>query len=135
MPAMADITVKKADLTTDIVYNALTASGGDTGTARWRQDTGAVSGLPAEHRASLFLRTIEHDNGRSRKGIATYRRPAYYQDTTTGLYKADLAGSGRAELIIPKGMTPADQAEFVYQFCHLMAALLMKQSLAAGYAP
>jgi hypothetical protein len=51
MPTMASITVKKADGTTDIVYDALAASGGDNSPAAWRQDTGAVAPLPEIGRA------------------------------------------------------------------------------------
>lgn len=46
MPTMANITVKKADGTTDIVFDAIAGSGGDTSAARWRQDTGNTVGLP-----------------------------------------------------------------------------------------
>lgn len=35
MPNMANITVKKADGTTDVVYTALTPSAGDKTSARW----------------------------------------------------------------------------------------------------
>lgn len=35
MPQMANITVKKADGTTDVVYTALTPAGGDNSPARW----------------------------------------------------------------------------------------------------
>jgi hypothetical protein len=132
---MADIVVKKADETTNVTYNALTPSGGDAGIARWRQDTGAPAGLPAEYRASFYVRTQEHDSGKARKATATYRRPATYQDTTTTLYKSDFALSGKTELIIPKGMTPAEQSEGIRQYCNLLAATLFKQIAEAGYAP
>lgn len=135
MPAMASITVKKADETTNITYDALTPSGGDAGTARWRQDTGAPTGLPTELRSTLFARTIEHNGGKDRKGIVTYRSPYAYQDTTTGLYSSTMGVSGRMELVVPKGMPANAQSEGIRQFCNLLAAALIKQMLEAGYAP
>lgn len=57
MPSMASITVKKFDGTTDIVYDALSASGGDSSPAVWRQDTGAAAGLPVGLRNLFKLLT------------------------------------------------------------------------------
>lgn len=57
MPTMANITVKKFDGTTDIVFDALSGSGGDGSPAVWRQDTGAAAGLPVGLRKSFKLWT------------------------------------------------------------------------------
>ena len=57
MPSMASITVKKYDGTTDIVFDALSASGGDNSPAVWRQDTGATAGLPVGLRSLFRLGT------------------------------------------------------------------------------
>lgn len=58
MPTMANLTVKKYDGVTDIVYDALSASGGDGSPAVWRQDTGAVAALPVGLRKAFKLWTL-----------------------------------------------------------------------------
>lgn len=61
MPTMANITVKKADGTTDIIYTALAGSSGENVAAVWRQED---AGKPAALRPSLKFSAKAGANGR-----------------------------------------------------------------------
>lgn len=132
---MASITVKKYDGTTDIVYDALSASGGDSSPAVWRQDTGAAAGLPVGLRNLFKLLTKWNGPKTARQMTFEFSAPYAIQDTTTTLYSAKdrVVVSGIAT--IPQAVPSTAINEAVYQAMNLLAANLVKQSGAAGYAP
>jgi len=135
MPTMASITVKKADETTNIVYDALTASGGETSPAVWRQDTGAAAGLPVGLRATLSLSTKWNGAKTARQGSFKYERPYATQNSTTTLFSESsrVVISGLATM--PIGMPASEISEGVRQACNLLASTLIKQALETGYSP
>lgn len=135
MPTMASITVKKFDGTTDIVYDALSASGGDSSPAVWRQDTGAAAGLPVGLRNLFKLLTKWNGPKTARQMTFEYVAPYAVQDSTTTLYSAKdrIVISGIATM--PQGVPATAINEAVYQAMNLLASTLVKQSGAAGYAP
>jgi len=136
MPTMASITVKKFDGTTDIVYDALSASGGESSPAVWRQDTGAPIGLPVGLRPTLKM--TSKWNGPKTARIATfeYVYPYAVQDTTTTLYSArDRVVVNNGAVTCPQGIPANILNEATYQYANLMASTLIKSSMAAGYAP
>lgn len=136
MPSMASITVKKFDGTTDIVYDALSASGGDLSPAVWRQDTGAAAGLPVGLRPTLKLLTKWNGPKTARVADVEYVYPYATQDTTTTLYSAkDRAVFRNGAWTLPQGMPASVLNEAAYQFGNLMGSSLIKASMAAGYAP
>lgn len=134
MPAMASITVKKADGTTDIVYDAL-SGGVDGQPATWRQDTGAVATLPIGLRATAALKTLWNGVKTARKGHFNYSRPYAVQNTTTSLWSSTDALKIEVNVTMPQGMPNADLAEGIHQGLNLAASTLMKSSLVAGYSP
>lgn len=134
MPAMANITVKKFDGTTDIVYDALSGSGGDGSPAVWRQDTGAVAGLPVGLRKILKLLTGWNGPKTARQAKFNFVAPYAVQDTTTTLWSAKDRVVIEGIASVPQGIPASEINEAVYQFCNLMAANLVKQSVSAGYA-
>jgi len=135
MPTMASITVKKSDGTTDIVYDALSASGGDNSPAVWRQDTGAAAGLPVGLRNLFKLLTKWNGPKTARQMTFEYVSPYAVQDSTTTLYSAKdrVVISGIAT--IPQGVPASAINEAIYQSMNLLASTLVKQSGSAGYAP
>ncbi len=135
MPTMASITVKKFDGTTDIVFDAISASGGDSSPAVWRQDTGAAAGLPVGLR-SLF-KLFQSWNGPKTARVlrGQLRFPYAVQDTTTTLYSAKDTLPIEVTVTVPQALPATQINEAVYQAMNLMASTLVKQSLAAGYAP
>lgn len=137
MPAMANLVVKKADETTNITYDALTPAAGDSSDAVWRQDTGAVAGMPVGHRAILRMRTLNNGTNSARRAVLTYLRPYSTQNTTTSKYEAKDNVSCRLEITLPQAIPASEINEAVYQFlnCVGLTSGLIKQSIAAGYAP
>lgn len=135
MPAMASVTVKKADGTTDIVYDALTGSAGDASKAVWRQDTGANAAVPVGHRATLEVRTFDNGPKTARKAEYVFKMPYSTQNTTTSRYEAKDTCVGSTNLTMPKEIPPAVLAEFVHQYCNLLYSTLMKSVGTTGYAP
>lgn len=135
MPAMALMTVKKFDGVTDITYDALSASGGDNSPAVWRQDTGAVAGLPVGHRA--FLKVLSRWNGSKSARLVEfeYARPYATQDSTTTVYSAKDRVVLKGVITCPQAVPAADLNEACYQAMNLLAHTLVKSSMAAGYAP
>lgn len=134
MPAMASITVKKFDGTTDIVYDALSASGGDGSPAVWRQDTGAAAGLPVGLRPTLKLSSTWNGPKTARQMKFNFVMPYAVQDSTTTKYSATDRIVADGIITLPQAI-PAANINEVYQLLNLLAATLVKQAVAAGYSP
>lgn len=133
MPTMANITVKAANGTTDVVFTAVTASGGDNSPAVWRNEAyGGTFGQRPEFR----LVTKPSGDKSSRQIDASFTFPALYTETTTGLTKVAKRANVRLNGSVPvEGLSDAQLGEFAAQFGNLVAAALIKASLATGYAP
>lgn len=137
MPNMASITSKKADEVTNIVYDALTGAAGDGSKSVWRQDTGAAAGLPVGHRAVLSMATTWNGPRTARRAVIEFKRPYSTLNTTTSKYETADAVVARLEFTLPQAIPASELNESVYQFLNAMglASGLIKQSIAAGYAP
>lgn len=135
MPSMASITVKKFDGTTDIIYDALSASGGDNSPAVFRQDTGAVAGLPVGHRAQFKVLSRWNGSRSARLVELEYSRPYATQDSTTTVYSSKDRVVFKGVITCPQGIPATDLNEACYQFANLVASTLVKQSMSSGYAP
>jgi hypothetical protein len=134
MPSMASITVKKADNTTDIVYDQISASGGETSPAVWRQDTGAAAGLPVGLRSTLKMSSKWNGPKTARQVSYEAVLPYAVQDTTTTLYSSKDRIVATGVFTLPQGIPSANLNE-VSQIAHLIASALVKSCLQAGYAP
>lgn len=135
MPAMASITVKKKDGTTDIVYDALSSSGGDNSPAVWRQDTGATAALPVGLRNTLKVWTAWNGPKTARLMKYNFVAPYAVQDTTTTLFSAKDRVVAEGVVTVPQGIPSTAIGEAVYQMFNLLAATLVKQSAESGYSP
>lgn len=135
MPSMASLTVKKADETTNIVYDALTPAAGDSSDAVWRQDTGAVAGMPVGHRAQLAMRTTFNGPRTARRAVITFIRPYSTQNTTTSKYEFKDSCVARLELTMPQAIPASEISESVRQFLNCVSQTLIKQAAETGYAP
>lgn len=135
MPAMGPITVKKYDGATDIVYDALSASGGDGSPAVWRQDTGAPAGLPVGLRKVFKLWTQWNGPKTARQTKFNFVAPYAVQDTATTLYSARDRVVIDGIITVPQGMPPSEINEAVYQALHLTYTTLVKTSATSGFAP
>lgn len=131
MPTMANITVKASNGSTDVIYNAVTASGGDKSPAIWRND--AFGGTVGQ-RPELRIKSAPNGSNNSRKVEGNYTFPQLYTDTTTGLSKVATRANVSYSLSVPTDMADASLAEFAAQFGNLMAAALIKSIHNTGYA-
>jgi hypothetical protein len=132
---MASITVKKFDGTTDIVYDAVASSGGDNSPALWRQDTGAAAGKPVGQRPILKLNTKWNGPKTARQCEFEFAAPYSTQDSTTTVYSSRDRVVFRGTVTVPQNIPATELNEATYQLCNLIGSLLIKQSLAAGFAP
>lgn len=135
MPSMANITVKKADGTTDIVFDALNASGGDGFPAVWRQDTGAPTALPVGHRPTFTLASKWNGPKSARQLQFNMAFPYATQDSTTTVYSAKDRVVVSGVITLPQAIPSANLNEAVAQAMNLLASTLVKSSMQAGYAP
>lgn len=132
MPTAANITVKKADNTTDQVWTLVAASGGDKTPAAWRNEsaTGTIGQRPT------FLCSSRWSGDRqSRRLDMKGSFPSVYTDTNSGLTQVRATAVMNASLVVPVTMLDADISEFAAQIANLMASTLLKSAVTTGYAP
>lgn len=131
MPAMANLTVKKNDGTTDVVYVAQSPSAGDSIPAVWKATS--IGSAPA-HSPELRLAARDAVKGAKRAVRSTYQYPQIATNTTTGLTSVVDRASADTNWVFPKTMTQADINEFVSQYANLLVATLVKDCVKAGYS-
>lgn len=131
MPTMANITVKKFDGTTDVVYTGVAGSSGDKTPAIWKSLT--VGTTPAE-RPTLELVSAPNGPGTARRIRYKYSWPVITQDA--GLNKK-VSGQHVLEgsFVVVQSDTSVNLQEAVYQGLNLLSSVLVKASTAEGYAP
>lgn len=129
---MANITVKKNDGTTDIVYTAVAQSAGDKSPAVWRSNS---VGAAAAHHPELRLSSQSNGTQTARRVNGSYSYPSLVTSTDTGITSVGDRFNLTVSGVIPLNMTDADLAEAVSQSLNLFASTLMKDSFKAGFAP
>lgn len=132
MPALANITVKKNDGTTDITYTGVVPSSGDGTPAVWRSAT--VGTAPA-HQPELRVSAREGGNGKNRVVRVTYQYPQIATNSTTGVTTVIEKAALSVELTVPKNMAQTVIDEFASQGANLLASALLKDVAKSGYAP
>lgn len=132
MPAASNITVKKNDGTTDVVYTLVQASAGDKIAALWRNLT---VGTAAIHRPWYSLMSFFNGPKTARKVAVEYQYPMLATGTDGKVNVVDKFIFRAPEIIIPLGMSDADLNEAVSQCCNLIAAAATKDTLKSGFAP
>lgn len=131
MPAIANITVKKNDNVTDIIWTGISPSSGDGVPAIWRSDT---VGSAAMHKPEFRLSSREASNGTKRALRATMVYPQIATNSTTGVTSVVDKSMVSVDWTLSKTMSAADVNEFVSQFAHLLAATLMKDCVKSGFS-
>lgn len=132
MPTMANITVKRSDTVTDIVYNMLSASGGDNSPAVWRQDSGNTRPLGMR---PMFRVWSKFNGPKTARVIdADFVMPVTYTETDTGLTKELGRIPAKLQIVLPLNMTAGDLGEVV-QALNLLYSNLIKEVVTTGYAP
>lgn len=131
MPDMANITVKKNDGTTDIVYTKQTPASGDNTPAVWRSTS--VGTAPA-HAPELRLLAKDAKSGANRALRSTYKYPQIATNSTTGITSVVDVASASTDWNFPKAMSQADINEFVSQYANLLVSVLVKDCVKSGYS-
>lgn len=129
MPQINNVTVKKADGTTDIVYTAAVPSAGDSSPAEWTSKTASTSRAwrPAIRMVSAY------------NGPKTARRM-----TVTGKYPVIRTVGGADTLVatiplefsvvLPMVITDAEASEATRQFENFLSNTLIRECIEQAYA-
>lgn len=130
MPTIANLTVKKHDGTTDIVYTAIKGAGADGTNALWRCLTIGTA-IIARPWASLMSKW----NARKdvRQSVYEYEYP--YVVIEGGLEVRKASVTLRTFAAVPIMIPDTVVNEAVAQGANLMATALIKQSIREGEAP
>lgn len=132
MASIANITVKKADGTTDVIYVAATPSAGDKSPAVWTQDT--FSGIQG-FRPRLEFQTQDNQGGSIRQSRFKFKFPSLYTDSTTGLQKLLATVEFEGTVMCAKTMTTTEWKEAYAQLGNLLCSALIRGSVETGFAP
>lgn len=131
MPTMANITIKKADGTTDVIYTAATPSAGDKSPAVWKN---ATVGPVLAARPTFTFVMMDNGNRKARRARSSFMWPKTRVDTA-GNTTVIGGASAESSHLVPQDMTAAEINEFVAQYAGLLKSALIQDSLSSGYAP
>lgn len=131
MPQMADITIKKADGTTDVVYTALVPSGGDRFAAFWQGQTQG----PNPSLQPLFS-TASRWNGSqtARRVDLTYRWVQYYTNPANTQPTLANVAPFSGSFLLPMGFDQSNAVEAAAQLGNLISSALVQEILRTGYS-
>jgi len=132
MPTAVDITVKKNDGTTDIVWSLISASGGDKSPAVWRSET--VPGTQGQ-RPTFSMTAKWNTAGDVRRLDVSGVYPSVYTNSTTSQTEVRSKMSFQGSFAIPQNIVSTDVSEFASQIANLVASTLIKSAVKAGYSP
>lgn len=132
MPTMANMTVKKADGTTDITYTAMAPSGGDRSTALWRATTSATF---AAGQNSLTCSAKDAAQGKQR--VVNWKLVVPYNITNTTTNQSTVADQViiSVAVTVPKGVPDSIAQEAAAQFGNLMDHALAVACNTLGFSP
>lgn len=130
MPQMANVTVKAANGTTDVVYTALTPSAGDAIPAKWRVETASTVVANRPVQSLLAQDTAKKD---ARKVILRGKYPVERiingAVVQVGVIPLEFSG------VIGMQFTQAEIDEAVMQHTNFCAHSLIRDSFKSGYGP
>lgn len=130
MPQLADITIKKANGTTDIVYTGVVPSSGEKSPAVWRS---LSVGTAQAHKPELLVSSQYNGPRTARRVSVRYTYPTLVtgSDGRTSVSDRALAD---VTVTLPQSMADADIDEFANQFVNLLASSLGRAQIKSGYA-
>lgn len=131
MPNLANITIKKNDGTTDVVYTGIVPSSGDKNPAIWRND---AIGIAPAHRPTLTLMTSSNGTKTARRAEGQFVFPVTSTGTDGRITVTDKVIVS-INCVVPQGIADVNINEGVAQGLNLFASALMKSSVQSGYAP
>lgn len=130
MPTLANITVKKADGTTDVIYTALVGAGADGTPSRHRAEAG---GQVVGWRPLLTIFAKPNTNGSGRSVTGRFKFPVVRSvggvDTLIGTVPLEISGT------VGNGFTQSEIDEAVAQGFNLFSSVQVRDSFKQAYAP
>ena len=132
MPTMANITVKKADGTTDVVYTAIQPAGGDGLEALWRVEAiGSIAG----NRPVFSLKSKSTQDKRARVVDFSLIYPEIVTNASTGVASVRTRATFRGSIIVSLDAADVTNQECAAQAANLLKSVLIQSCLTAGFAP
>lgn len=128
---LSNITVKKADGTTDIVWSGLVPSSGDKNPAIWKSLTAGTSNAV---RPEFRLRTEPNQTGSVRRCKLSFVYPITGIDSSGRTVVTDRIPF-EGTFTVPQNVPDSLITEAVAQAFGLLNDPLVKQSIVQGYAP
>lgn len=130
MASQANLTVKKANGSTDIVWTGLSPSAGDKVPAIWRSQT---VGTSVAQRPEFRLWSYGAPNGNQRIVKSSMVYPIVETDGSISRVVGYCTQVSETKVYL--NATDADAGEAVYQGCNLLAHADIKAAILAGFAP
>lgn len=127
---IADITVKKADGTTDVVYTAITGAAGDGAPAIWH---GQSQGSTVATHPKFEVRSAWNGPKTARRVSHKFEFPV--ELNKDGIITVTDKVIGEGSILVPQNLAETNIKERVYQYTNLLAAALIKEAMASGFAP
>lgn len=131
MPQQATLTVKKADNTTNVVYDAQVPSSGDKSPALWFL---TAAGSAPRFRPSLSIQSQSNAAKTTRRLSVVYKYPVWATGTD-GITRVVDEVIVEAMITRPVSMADSSVLEAVAQFAHLMDTTNVRDSAIVGFAP
>lgn len=129
---ITNLTVKKADGTTDITYTGVSPSSGDGVPAIWKSQT---VGNALSHQPELRISARNGGKGGvNRVFRLTFQYPETATNSTTGLTYVVRALPIAMDVPIPKDMPTATVSEALKQFANLLDHADIQAVLLSGYS-
>lgn len=125
MTQLANITVKKADGTTDITYTAIDPAGSDT-PASWRALT---VGSAIAHQPKFTFLGKPNATRTVMRFKSTFNYPEIATNSTTGLTSVVNVVPISGEWVIPLNVASLVSKEAVHQYANLIASAMVKSIL------
>lgn len=133
MPTQANITIKKADTTTDITYTGIQPSSGDGVQAVWKSTT---VGTAQAHQPELRCSAKQVPGGGGKREVTlTFVYPSIATNTTTSTTSVVFKEMGRLVMTLEPQAPTTDVAEATAQFTNLLASAHVKAILLGMYGP
>jgi len=129
MPNQQNITVKKNDGTTDVIYTGVVPSAGDKSPAKWRSPIGSAPAFKPE----LSVVTSPNGNGQVRRLIAEFSYPVTAIAADGKISVVDKPKM-RLDIPVPQGMDQSVIDEYVSQGLNLFGSAHFREQAKAAYA-
>lgn len=133
MPQMADITVKAADGTTDVIFNAMTPSAGDTVPALWRAE--ALGFGIASNKPTFWMKTQYNGARTARRAEFKFNYPRFVTVPASSTTQVVSEIPGNLTLTLPTNVPDVIIADAYAFYVNLLSSTLVRNSVIAGFAP